>query len=747
MASNRKLSEAIEKNLKKVSEGVEAFDDIWDKFYSASTPAHKEKFEAELKREIKKLQRLRDDIKRWLSSSEIKDKSQLLEARRLIETKMESFKVCEREAKTKAYSKEGLQAQSRLDPQTQLKVETENWLADAIERLEVQCETVEADVEQLGNNFSKKKSKQDQEQLERLERLLESHRMHVDNLETILRLFSNDEIDVEEITNIKETVEYYIESNQDPDFVPDDEVYDEILSRHAAAADAAGRDSDSDNSDDELSSSASVPLTATNSTSSMNGSGATSTPAVSSTALSSSSNTVPAAVAKTKSAEDSRKPQETALGAQKLTKTTSAAAPSQPSMPASSQSASQAQSSSAQMQQTQSATAKKPMAAVVASQPGPGAGAAPSSGPLSGASLVSPSLAPSPALAPAPSPSPLNGPASVQGSVASAKPFHEVVKKTAQKEKEKTSPKTSASSTNAGNAAGVMQPPSQLTMPSAATSTSSAPTTMAAAIGAAINSPTLQQGQGLAGSQAGMPQLAEVPQLATASASSGPTAAAVVAAAAGVGGGLASPSVVSSSGGLPPMAPPSSTASPAPHPMGMSAPSANAPSYTSAMGSAYPLDEVLSMLEASIRHLPGREVMPASSGGEEKKSPVTGPTADSDYQPMYPYVVPDSFPQQPLNELNDPALFEKFDVDTLFFIFYYQQGTYAQYLAAKELKRQSWRFHKKYLTWFQRHNEPKHITDEFEQGTYVYFDYESGWCQRIKSEFTFEYAFLENDLA
>lgn len=30
------------------------------------------------------------------------------------------------------------------------------------------------------------------------------------------------------------------------------------------------------------------------------------------------------------------------------------------------------------------------------------------------------------------------------------------------------------------------------------------------------------------------------------------------------------------------------------------------------------------------------------------------------------------------------------------------------------------------MTWFQRHEEPKILNDEFEEGTYVYFDYESG---------------------
>jgi CCR4-NOT transcription complex subunit 3 len=115
---------------------------------------------------------------------------------------------------------------------------------------------------------------------------------------------------------------------------------------------------------------------------------------------------------------------------------------------------------------------------------------------------------------------------------------------------------------------------------------------------------------------------------------------------------------------------------------------------------------------------------------------------------------PPSFPAVAASVFDNRAIFEKFDPDTLFFIFYYQQGTYQQYLAARELKRQGWRFHKKYLTWFQRHEDPKVSTDEYETGTFVYFDYANaefrgqgtGWCQRIKSEFVFEYRFLEDEL-
>lgn len=76
----------IDRCLKKVAEGVEQFEDIWQKVHNASNSNQKEKYEADLKKEIKKLQRLRDQIKSWLASGEIKDKSQLLENRKLIET-------------------------------------------------------------------------------------------------------------------------------------------------------------------------------------------------------------------------------------------------------------------------------------------------------------------------------------------------------------------------------------------------------------------------------------------------------------------------------------------------------------------------------------------------------------------------------------------------------------------------------------------------------------------------------------
>jgi len=117
------------------------------------------------------------------------------------------------------------------------------------------------------------------------------------------------------------------------------------------------------------------------------------------------------------------------------------------------------------------------------------------------------------------------------------------------------------------------------------------------------------------------------------------------------------------------------------------------------------------------------------------------------YTPRNPYPTPSCYPQNPSPIFENSAVFEKLGTDALFFIFYYAQGTYQQYLAARELKKQSWRYHKKYMTWFQRHEEPKVTTDDYEQGTYLYFDYETGWTQRIKADFRFEYSFLEDSLS
>ena len=116
------------------------------------------------------------------------------------------------------------------------------------------------------------------------------------------------------------------------------------------------------------------------------------------------------------------------------------------------------------------------------------------------------------------------------------------------------------------------------------------------------------------------------------------------------------------------------------------------------------------------------------------------------FTPKNQYNTHPCFPSHIASVIENPVLFEKLPTDSLFLAFYHQQGSYQQFLASKQLKKQSWRYHKKYMTWFQRHDEPKTTSEDFEEGTYVYFDYESGWCPRLKSEFKFDYCYLEDEL-
>ncbi|KAL5473121.1 hypothetical protein EMCRGX_G027567 [Ephydatia muelleri] len=229
MADKRKLQGEIERCLKKVQEGVEQFEDIWQKVHSAANANQKEKYEADLKKEIKKLQRLRDQIKTWLTSSEIKDKRPLTEARKLIEQQMERFKVVERETKTKAYSKEGLGQSAKVDPMQKEKEELRGWITECIDKLQVQIDHFESEIESVQAATKKKKPDRDKvDRLGELQKWVERHKFHIQKLETIMRMMDNCTLDPEPVKNIQDDISYYVDSNQDPEFAENEMMYEDL---------------------------------------------------------------------------------------------------------------------------------------------------------------------------------------------------------------------------------------------------------------------------------------------------------------------------------------------------------------------------------------------------------------------------------------------------------------------------------------------------------------------------------------
>lgn len=72
MNNQRKIKAEIEKVHKKIRDGFEVFQSLWDKVDQAVDHSSKTRWTSELKKELKKLQRLRDMLKQWLSNGVIK---------------------------------------------------------------------------------------------------------------------------------------------------------------------------------------------------------------------------------------------------------------------------------------------------------------------------------------------------------------------------------------------------------------------------------------------------------------------------------------------------------------------------------------------------------------------------------------------------------------------------------------------------------------------------------------------------
>ncbi|KAI9800688.1 MAG: hypothetical protein M1825_004010 [Sarcosagium campestre] len=674
--AQRKLQQEIDKCFKRVAEGIQAFEGIFEKIQQTSNASQKEKLEDALKREIKKLQRQRDQIKTWAASNEIKDKKPLLEQRKLIETQMEKFKAVEKEMKTKAYSKEGLSAAAKLDPKEKEKLEACQFLSTMVEELDRQIELIEAEAESLQANMKKgKKDTSKADRIAEIDRITERHKWHQSKMELILRSLENGALETEQVLELEENIKYYVENNQDPDFNEDDGIYDDLNLEEDEDAFGMNNENDRMSSQDAQSMQDDTAEPEARSTSMQSG--------------------------KTKSSSFSehqgagaRRPSTHMKSPLPALATLQTPLPSSGSGPVSSNMKPAPLPTRPAGETLKYASAA---AAAAAASDKDGVGIAPLP-PPPGAASSSSSSGPPPLPAAA---------AANQTSAASSKAASTA------------SPKPVASQPVAQRAA----------LSSAPNSTESLSKAQAQA--SAQSQPTIsgQTNAAMSTSNAAQ-QVHERPDL-----GHGQAVKSVAAAAAAVDG-VRKPST----GTLANSAQSRRRASSKPRP-----PQTDVSSTAKENGTARPDD---ASSNNSVFHLPpGLQDLIQSF--EATKSRITKtPThaaqrmlaasaarcpdsVDAErpqlYVPHTHYNTPVYYPQHPHPIFDDSRLYSRIDTDTLFYVFYYRQGTYQQYLAAKCLKNQSWRFHKQYQTWFQRHEEPKNITEEYEQGTYRFFDYESTW--------------------
>ncbi|KAL2552995.1 transcription regulator NOT2/NOT3/NOT5 family protein [Forsythia ovata] len=839
MGASRKLQGEIDRVLKKVQEGVDVFDSIWNKVYDTDNANQKEKFEADLKKEIKKLQRYRDQIKTWIQSSEIKDKKvsasyeqALMDARKQIEREMERFKICEKETKTKAFSKEGLGQQPKTDPKEKAKSETRDWLNNVVSELENQIDSFEAEIEGL----SVKKGKTRPPRLTHLETSITRHKAHIKKLELILRLLDNDELSPEQVNDVKDFLDDYVERNQEDfdEFSDVDDLYsslpldkveslEELVTIGAPALvkvtvttliqqgasgqeqvdETASQDSNSDTvartpppKNSVLSSSApQTPL------------GSHATP-VAGAAVDSSSVTI-SSVAEEEETFPGRK-SSIALAETGFRGVSRGALTSQPSSTIPLSSGSTISSSGALgalpsasemgkrnilgtderlgnggMMQSLVSPVGSRIALPQAAKGNDGLGSADtgnvSEGGVMGGRVFSPSGVPSIQWRPGSSFQNQNEAGQLRGRTEIAPDQREKFLQRYQQVQQQSQTNLLGMPSLAGGKQYATQQQNPLLQQFTSQSSSVAQLGLGVGVQAlpaslqqqqpsAIHQPSNQQAPVTTASREADTGLTKVEELQEqqaisedSSAESGSNSGlgknlmqedelkpsyALDAPQAGVAGSLAESSQVMRDTDLSPGQPLQSN----PPSGSLGVIGRRSVSDLGAIGDSITVSTAnpggfhdqlynLQMLESAYYKLP----QPKDS--ERAKS----------YTPRHPAVTPSSFPQVQAPIVNNPAFWERlgadnYGTDTLFFAFYYQQNTYQQYLAAKELKKQSWRYHRKYNTWFQRHEEPKVATDDFEQGTYVYFDFhiandeQHGWCQRIKTEFTFEYNYLEDEL-
>jgi CCR4-NOT transcription complex subunit 3 len=535
--------------------------------------------------------------------------------------RMEMFKAVEKEMKTKAYSKEGLQASQKLDPKEREKVEMCDFISSMVDELGRQVEQNEAEEETLNAGFKKgKKDTSKADRIAELQKATELHKWHQTKLELILRTLENGGLEVEQVKDLEEDIKYYVENNAEVDFMENDTMYDDLNLQEEEDLYGMQNEMDRVSSHDTQS-----------------------------------------------IADDSL---ETDLVVKPVI-----AAPGKPK--------------SASISEANSAAVRRPSTQL---------------------------KSPLPALATLHTPGPST---TVTTSASAAKPAPPPARAAGEPLKYASAAAAAAASDKNGLGLLSLPPPSRDVAPQPA------PATLPIRVAPSV-SPSASHSQPVSAEQ-----LVVKPSV-TVATSSAPIAAEVTIPQSKADG-KKTPAMEEepkrvleadkfADENLPPSTP--------------SLTNGDTHSDAEEEESIYHLPSTLSDLLESFESTKSAAFQPLSNPTAQRLFLASGKShpdnLDSErpqlYKPQNPYpYTPGHYPQEPLPIFDDPRLYSKCDTDTLFYSFYYKQGSYQQYAAAKALKNQSWRFHKQYQTWFQRHEEPKDITEDFEQGTYRFFDYESTW--------------------
>ncbi|ORC89631.1 CCR4-NOT transcription complex subunit 3 [Trypanosoma theileri] len=659
MANSKKTQQEIDRLVRRAQDGVESFDDLYDKYLKAGSQTLKERFEGELKREIKKVQRFRENIKVFISNPEVKDTKMLETSLKSIEERMELFKTCERETKTKAFSKEGLAAGS---PNETLQAQRETSLKSTMEDMRKQIDILEYDLERdaRGHNSGRTTKGTPSAVLARMRKL----KFHLDKLELVLKAVTNGSADLDRVRDIEGTMQRLLqnETNSDEEDEDEDEEEENLYSgfdledsrtqEKRRSGGGGGADEDS----------AILSGSAQDLGKKTPGSG--SIPTASTSAITSTSakkTTPPTTVSKSDSVkrlsttQPSPKTQTPGGGNTSISSTSGGKPISSRDM-------------QMDMWDENEDLLDDEMDKANADTFGDDAMELTGTGSLADMAKATATL-------------PRMGDWEKGRPASLASPPSTTMK--TQTNEQTVQPPVSAATTAA----------TTTTTTQAVKAANTTTTTITATAGATPTANTA------AVSPRTTKSMATTPPAATATASQ-----------------RASEQKQQTTANS------SSTAV------------AGATNTTTASSNqtaiSYDKNIMLDLVDMSLANLPHTQDV-------DRQRP---------FEPSNPTVCPSYYPQQVLPALASPDIYREFELETLFFIFYYHQNTYQQYYAAKQIKSKSFRYHKGLNTWFQRSGTLKETQGDGERGSFLFFNYEDTWRMEEKEDFTFNYKYLEDEL-
>lgn len=161
---------------------------------------------------------------------------------------MECYKDVEKSSKMKSYSNQSIMLAALELEDIDLSPEAEEavkFLEASIEELEDQCEKLEGEYEKISQKKIRKNNlTMIEERKQELEGFSNRNKFHIEKMEMVIDFLKKDKISPDAVFAIQEDITFYLESNQEPDFIDDDTLYDELTKE-------ASKASSNNNIDDE----------------------------------------------------------------------------------------------------------------------------------------------------------------------------------------------------------------------------------------------------------------------------------------------------------------------------------------------------------------------------------------------------------------------------------------------------------------------------------------------------------------